>query len=513
MKKNKYAYIFDKTYWLPVLMVTILTYGFALTNYSIGIDDPAMIWYIDEKRLLQQGRWIYEILSVIVNVSEFLPFWLDFISLLLYLITEIIWILVFLDSSGGKISKKSCIFFACLYISFPYIAEIFIFMPATILSAVNMLCAALSVYLYRMFFSVNRIRNKLFLFIGGGGLLAVGFGGYESSLIYYACGVVIVIWLEQIYINKFKICEIIKKITLSIAMGLCAIVISKIILFVLIKYYNTQSYSYASAYFAYGLQENILKQIINTCYALFRDILSDCNIVNVTLVFSIIIIVISSIYWSIRNKDLKILLMGISLLIVNFGIIIGTGNIAIANSTKRILVTYGLFTSFALSYLLTFLNKLSKRIIDVALVLFLCVIIIRQSREMVNIFLVDHQRAVLDTKKASFINYEIEKLDWKNKPIIFVGVSEDYVATMAEDPLQSYFSFFGDRVDEEINTYITMYMNCLGYIYPTALQTGMVQAAVSDAIDQTSYPKEGYVKEYSDYIVVKLGTLGDNKSH
>lgn len=92
-----------------------------------------------------------------------------------------------------------------------------------------------------------------------------------------------------------------------------------------------------------------------------------------------------------------------------------------------------------------------------------------------------------------------------NKPIIFLGSSENYLSTKNEDPLQSYFSFFKDRTDEEINNYITYYMNSLGYIYPVVTEKEQVEKAVEESEKQNIYPQTGYVKEYEDYIVVKLG--------
>ena len=63
-KSERNSNLFDKFFWIPVVITTLLCFGFTLTNYSIGIDDPTLFWYIDWKIFLQQGRWGYEWISM-----------------------------------------------------------------------------------------------------------------------------------------------------------------------------------------------------------------------------------------------------------------------------------------------------------------------------------------------------------------------------------------------------------------------------------------------------------------
>lgn len=507
---KKYGDIFDKYFWIPVILLTILTYGFTLSNYSIGIDDASLFWYIDWKVLVSQGRWGYELISPIVNVSSFLPFWLDLLTIYVYLVTTVLWTILFYEASNRKLVKEGCIIFSCLYISFPFLAEIFIFMAADLLSGFTMLFAVLAVREFYKGFE----RRKFICFIISSLYIAIGYGFYESVIVYFLLGVTICSFLNEIWVSKGGVKKVLCNISIAFVVMCVGFLISRIILNYFVEHYNITPNSYANQYFSYCFDITIMEQILITFKELFFYICSQKDTVNGTLATSILIIVSSVLYYSVKNKTIAPIIWGVSIIVSNFAIILGTGNLSIMQNTKRILFTYGLFTSFAISFSVSFLQDIKidlywikqiKKIVKYAILLGAFVLIIRQSREMVGLFYVDHKRAVLDERKASYINYEIEKTDWQNKAIIFLGSSPDYLSTQNQDPLASYFNYFKDRTEAEINNYISYYMSEVGYVYPIALKEGEIEQAIKESKDQMCYPKTGYVTEYNDYIVVKLG--------
>lgn len=228
-------------------------------------------------------------------------------------------------------------------------------------------------------------------------------------------------------------------------------------------HYKITGNNYTGNYFSYNLKENLLVQawsvIKGLCFAIFRH----QTLVDTTLSICIILILLFALSSSIKRKNVNRFILALGIVVSNFTLIIGTGNLSIMENAKRTLVTYGLFTSFSISLFYTIVvevvstRKLTlkqQNFVKCVIILAVTILVLKQSREMMGIFWVDHQRALLDEKKAGYINYDIEKTDWRNKPVIFVGYSQDYFVTQEKDPLGSYFNFFKDRTDAERNNYI-----------------------------------------------------------
>lgn len=508
--------LFDKYYWFPVILTTVLCFGFTLTNHAIGVDDPTpqFAWYIDSKILLSQGRWGYELISPLVNVSAFLPGWTDLISLCIYLVTGMIWVDIFTDASGGRYAKGSGVAFSCLYISFPYLARIYIYMLADLLSAYNMFFASLGTWSVWKIYEIQARRKRNFIIAVA--CIAIGYGFYESTVIYFACGIMISLFLKSVFGCIDTIKNIFYRLTMACMIVCCGFFLNRLILKIFLIHYSQNSIQYIGGYFAYDLSKNIFAQIWYVVQELIKAIAWNEDLVYFTLRLSIVFLLLGSVYVSWVRKKIQPVLLAIGVIISNFALILGTGNLEImydvVQNKQRMLVTYGLFTSFCISLFVTFAMQLHikwsenmQKIIKYAVIAGVSILVLRQSREMEGIFLADYQRAALDRQKAGYINYEVEKYDWQHKPVIYVGYAEDYLATREQDPLSSYFHFFGQWTELENHNYISFYMSGLGYIYPVGLEKGMLEEALQISKGQPSYPMEGYVTEYDNYIVVKLG--------
>lgn len=511
--------IFDKYYWYPVIFTVILGFGFTLTNHAIGIDDPTpqFVWYIDSKILLSQGRWGYELISPFINISAFLPCWIDLISVGVYLITGRVWTKLFVEASGGRYNKISAIIFSCLYISFPYLARIFIYMSADLLSAFNMLFASFGAWsVWKAFERREGKRNNILIAIG---CVVLGFGFYESTVIYFVCGIMIALFLKSIFVSVDKLGTMLIRIFEICVIVCVGIFFSQLIWKCFLAYYNQYNSQYISHYFVYNLKSNIFVQVLHTIQELADAVFFKEELVYFTLRLSMVFILLIAVFITIKKKNVLPIILGIGVIVSNFSLILGTGNLEIMYDTvqnkQRMLVTYGLFTSFSISLIYSVLAVITiekhiwfsktQQILKYITVVLSVLLVLKQTREMAGIFLVDYQRAALDRQKAGYINYEVEKHNWKKKPVIYVGYAEDYLATMEQDPLSSYFHFFGQWTELENHNYISFYMSGLGYIYPVGLEEGMVEDAVQSSVHQPFYPADGYVAEYEDYIIVKLG--------
>ena len=74
--------ISDVNWWI-IALVVVLSYGFLLTNQSIGIDDENFDFYFKNNGIVAAGRWGSWLLYKIFNTYDYFPVWRDFIAILI----------------------------------------------------------------------------------------------------------------------------------------------------------------------------------------------------------------------------------------------------------------------------------------------------------------------------------------------------------------------------------------------------------------------------------------------
>ena len=56
-KKSVNYFLKNKVFIVAVILITVLSFGFTITNSSIGMDDTAFDRYYQGKEMLAKGRW------------------------------------------------------------------------------------------------------------------------------------------------------------------------------------------------------------------------------------------------------------------------------------------------------------------------------------------------------------------------------------------------------------------------------------------------------------------------
>ena len=79
----------SKIFIATVILVTVLSFGYVITNTAVGMDDTAFDRYYIGNEMLAIGRWGAYIVYNILNVTEFIPFWLDFIAASVIMFTSV----------------------------------------------------------------------------------------------------------------------------------------------------------------------------------------------------------------------------------------------------------------------------------------------------------------------------------------------------------------------------------------------------------------------------------------
>lgn len=181
-------------YVAAAVLTAVCSYGFAVVQPIIGIDDTAVELYLADGLEVVMGRWTVFLLNKLFHVSEFAPFMLELVGVLFMFLGATVFCVLLKRIFGEKIGIFGYTIFTCVFLSNPIISEVFIYYYhdgvglGYLLTALSLL--AFSTALDR---KGKKRRNAFWqslLFIW------IAVGCYESLLILYILGVITVIFLR-----------------------------------------------------------------------------------------------------------------------------------------------------------------------------------------------------------------------------------------------------------------------------------------------------------------------------
>lgn len=109
-KEQVKYFISNKRYMVTMIIVAILSYGFTITHYSIGMDDLCFDRYVHGTYLLSAKRWGTWLLYNVLQINEFTPFWLDAVVVIFMVIIAIVLSAFIRKQYGNKIMELYFIF-------------------------------------------------------------------------------------------------------------------------------------------------------------------------------------------------------------------------------------------------------------------------------------------------------------------------------------------------------------------------------------------------------------------
>ena len=204
MEKYKQSFIkliTNKSFLITVIIVAIASYGYTLEHVAVNIDVLSADKFMEGTELIAQHRLMGPIIERIFNIMDFYPFLGDFIAVILLIISAILYCSLFDVISKGKIKNIAYTIFACFFISYPLIMEIFVFSPMGISIALGFCLIAISL----MFIHEAFIDKKKSKFVIGTIALWCAISFYESFAVVYIVGVLSITLLEILYANCPKV--------------------------------------------------------------------------------------------------------------------------------------------------------------------------------------------------------------------------------------------------------------------------------------------------------------------
>ena len=177
------------------VFVTVLCYGFAITHFSVGVDDVARNFYFysqESGNLIQQGRLLHLLLNYLTRSIDWIPFFTEFVGASLYCLSALLFCGLLQTVGEGKLSTASLAAFTVVYLSTSINVEKFLY-HLDVIAIMTSYCACALGLLYAYRFVSHKASTSAVPAV----LLTIcAIASYESFIFLYVCSVFAILILE-----------------------------------------------------------------------------------------------------------------------------------------------------------------------------------------------------------------------------------------------------------------------------------------------------------------------------
>lgn len=425
--------VFNIRFYLPLLLITIITYGFNLFNRTIFIDDLAQEIYYGSGNIKLRGlRWGQWITDRIFTTIEFTPFVNKFLGVIFFVLTSIVICSILYKLDNNKNNKWKYTIFACIFVSFPLINEFFEYFEALTIP-LQFLLVSLSV-LYQL---VNEKVDILNVAINGI-ILSFIMAGYEALIFTYIFLVLIILYKQ--YILNDKKGWIIEG--LRYAYPLFVALLLRFLIGYLILFITGLTYEMDGAESIIWLDEGFKAGLIGTLYNGWLYIIRGLSYFPIgEFVASLILYLIYIIKNQFKHK--YSILLGLLILISIFGLGILQGTRMLYRTAQSLYIFVGLAGYVICDKYCNETNKIKN-----ILLVLLLFISYRQAVYMHSLLALDNQRSDNEAAVIQNIGYELSSNYDLNKTVIFCG--EYNIGENIESQISIKEGSLADKVESKI---------------------------------------------------------------
>ena len=509
---NKVA--FKKRYYLPLIFISFVSYGFSLFNRTVSIDDLAQDLYYGAGDLKIKGlRWGQVLINRIFSTINFTPFINRFLGVLFLIISAVLVcsILYYLDNKKDKTFKYTV--FSSVFISYPLINEFFEYYEALTIPlefAIVSLCI-----LYLLVNKGYSLRNTVLIGI----VMSVIMAGYESLIFVYIMLVFVILFHEYV-INENKKGWIKEGFRYALPLFIALIlkfVIGYGLLFITGLEYEMDGAS--SIGWFNDFKGSLMQLFFNAWYYGVRAL--SYFPIGVFVVALIIFVVL----W-LRKKGNYFI--GFFILISMFGLAIMQGS----HFGYRMAQTVHLFTAYSFFLLL---NEVNGKRLSALLCVLLMFMSYRQAVYLHELLALNNQRSDNETALVQNIGYRLYSEFDLSKEVVFTGeynlgstidsqiyVADDSIAGIIELKLREAAGLTDEKYDIPIvSTNVSSLFNWLiDSVFPEKIEDLFsyygFDIIVGNKNDQlfkdemhklalASNMKSLEIREFDDFILVYLG--------
>lgn len=482
---------------LTVLILTILSYGFELSHFTLSIDEEyGILDGIGANGWLAQSRYTTGLLKLITNSSKVVPYFSTFLCIFTLYAATLFWAFLINDFLPAFLSQSkricSLLVFATLIISSPVNAFFVAFSTYNFEVSLGVLLTGIATYFATQFIFTVKQKPSFYLSCI---FLVLAAGIYQSFFILFVFGVVLS-WFCNIYFNQqiFTWKKIFLFFLKILLICVCSVV-SYYFINKIVQFFIPPS-DYLGVFWQWP--QKTLMQFITETRNFFYDI-----VVNYQFVFGklwlLSVLTSSVIFINIFFHRLinKFLLWALALFIIMAPILM---NIALGfNMPLRSNQT--LIFSIAAIWFLVIITCNIKwfRTVCFLIVVYICFL---QSRELNKFFYTDYARYQRDITFAEQINSQLETLDPDHQTsIYFVGKKENVLDFRQYKYETLGYSFF--EWDNGNNSRMRAFLETCGYKWKLIPKDQWPEAE-NFAANLSSYPEPGFVQATESGIVIKL---------
>ncbi len=535
----------QKTYKICVLITAVLSYGFAVCQPMVGVDDSAIGRYFADGIGPIMGRFGYYLLHKICPVAEYTPFITDFIGVLCLVLGSALWCLVWEKAMQKTLSEKAATIFSCVMISCPMISEVFIYY---LHNGIGM-CYCLSA-LFMLFF-MEALEQKGKARIGRLGislvLLWLSNSFMESFTIVFLMAVVMMWVLQTVYAGKkldvktvvtqgllagvlLALSIALRSVTIEVITAVCSLqdqigIMNRRSILEALKWFQS---SEGLAEFVMTIKQYIVMYYVNAiAYIPVRIYL-----------LAVILYFVWSLYRLVRHRQIVPLLGAAAMQIVPLILVFLEGHATFYRNSQFVPI----YVAFVAMLFTCIVESCKHRYVIGAWCVAIGILVYNQAYEMTQWFYVDYMKYEDAVNTVNLISYELEKEYDTQKPVVFKGnytIPKEIISKMCVeydseaykkisvflnmlDPnlkdcfvIQDCYSVSSEAIysvftwgniafegwDKETHDFFAMH----GHLFERIEDAQACREIQSQYEDMPAWPKEGSIIDAGAYIVVNFG--------
>lgn len=488
----------NRAYILFLVLIGIAAFGFTVTHFAMGIDDFGIGHYMDlspdsSNNMLQQGRLLHIVLYYLTGLMDVIPFLNNFISAVLIVFSALLLSALADAASNGRFNTFEHIIFSGIYISSPLMAFKFIYDLDVVAVAISSACCVLAV-ISGFSFLQSRRKGELFFALG---MLLLTISSYETFNAVFVIMVLFALLLMALFTDKKpkELCLAGLKLALMLV---AALVIYYLVVTVLQVCTNNLNHTRLNLF-------NRGRPVIDLLKSIAYRLLNFKLFGMAEFAAAAVVAVPTALYYSIKKKSVFVFLLfaGMGAFCLAMPVIQG-------QLYYRTCQTFGLFIAVIVLMVVEIFRN--KRVLRAFCACAAVLLLIWQLKD-VNLWYykdwANYQKSVYAIHNiATQLNsgYSIDE-----KPVCFVNRDYDsFLMSWDEDkdqyeigesPIVSAVAFCGDITCPELIK-LFEYQEYTFLIQPSWEQA---QKAIEYSENMPGYPREGYIEELEDIIIVKMG--------
>lgn len=541
LKEELGFFIKNKYYMAVLVLAACLGYGYELGHSTFGVDDACIELYFGRGLGLAIGRWPFYLIHKLFYVAEYTPVFLDLLAVLFLMLAAVLWCVLIRYIAKSELPVTAYAIFAAMFLDYSLIAEVFIF---TLQNGVPIIYCLIAVALFWLYDIKIHRREKLEWIksvVGISLLVSVAIGFYESAAALFLFGVCF-LWLADMLtenrLQAVRIKQAVSLLFLTVRILLYAIAERELITRLCMQLFQVEAYGYRSVSDSFWIFEHPGK-LINILLELVRDYAAKSGVyypIKVFLIAAVLFFMMLAAA-AIRKKKLMIPICGMCLFCSMFVISIFQGE----GLPYRAAQSLNIFVAGTLFCVVVVLFQIKKPFRYAGLILVIS-LVYNSAFDLTKWFQLDYEKNQIELAAVLEIIADLEEMDYEpyginGKPLVFIGefqfperITDQYsiqtgqkgyalvrkindyleippyyryncVQTLSNSLLN--WGITGMSQYESYNSMMLWIFREMGY-YITTGTNEMYEEAQQYLYEMPDFPKDGYIRELDEYIVIKL---------